>query len=252
MSSVTVITASTGRDSLMKCVESVSNQSGAELGKVQHLILSDGPEANQKTQQILYKASAKQINGFELIKLPYAVGKDRWNGHRMYGAGTFLAEGDYVTFLDDDNWFDPNHLNQCVKAIHESPRNAWAFSLRKIVSQDGNFLCNDDCESLGNYPTVMSPNDHLVDVNCYFLRKDLAIQLSPIWYRKAREPNVMEVDRALIAALLHNQVPGACTGQYTVNYAVGGNALSVAPDFFIQGNAEMTKRYNGDFPWRKK
>jgi hypothetical protein len=117
---------------------------------------------------------------------------------------------------------------------------------------DGKFLCNDDCESLGRYHTVLSPTDHLIDVNCYFFKKDLAVQLAPVWNRKAREPGVMEVDRALFSILLNNKVPSAETGNYTVNYAVGGNALSVAPEFFINGNKKMTEIYGGEFPWRKK
>jgi len=28
--------------------------------------------------------------------LPYSIGKDRWNGHRIYGAGTYIADGDYL------------------------------------------------------------------------------------------------------------------------------------------------------------
>jgi len=250
MSTVTVVTASTGRPSLAKCIQSVANQKVADGVKIQHLIFADGPECNSKVKNIAYAASIKFIHA-DVIQLPQSVGKDRWNGHRMYAAGSFLAAGDHVMFLDDDNTIDPTHIQDCLAAV--AVNNApWAYSLRKIVDAQGNFLCNDDCESLGRHHTVMNQNDYLVDVNCYFLSKPLAVQLAPIWNRKAREPGVMEVDRALIKVLLQNQVPGAETGQYTVNYAVGGNALSVAPEFFIQGNKKMNEIYKGDFPWRKK
>ena len=43
-----------------------------------------------------------------------------------------------------------------------------------------------------------------------------------------------------------------CTGEYTVNYRVNGNPGSVTAEFFENGNEIMNKRYNGEFPWRKK
>jgi hypothetical protein len=249
MSSVTVITSTTGRASLLKCVQSVADQTGPEVCQVKHLIIPDGPEAYSMARNLF--AYYEFPSYVDVVQLPYAVGKDRWNGHRMYAAGTFLVDTDYVMYLDDDNFIDTNHIQECLAAIKESGA-AWAYSLRKIVDQQGNFLCNDDCESLGRHHTVMDVNDFLVDVNCYFLSKGLAVQLTPVWYRKAREPGVMEVDRALINVLLQNKVPGVETGQYTVNYAVGGNALSVSPGFFIHGNKKMAEAYKGNFPWRKK
>jgi len=221
-------------------------------GDIQHLIISDGPEANNAVREIRYNAS---IQGWypQVIELPYSVGRDRYNGHRMYAAGTFLAEGDYVMYLDDDNTLDPTHVGDCLQAIDTTPGAVWTHSLRKIVDEQGNFLCYDDCESLGRYHTVLSQTDHLIDVNCYFLKKELALQLAPVWYRKAREPGVMEVDRALCFILLSDRLgPGSSTGRYTVNYAVGGNALSVAPEFFIKGNAKMAEIYGGEYPWRRK
>ena len=49
--------------------------------------------------------------------LPYSTGKDRFNGHRIYGAGTYLSKGDFLIFLDDDNSLEPNHVEECVKTI---------------------------------------------------------------------------------------------------------------------------------------
>jgi Glycosyl transferase family 2 len=251
MVTVTVITATTGRTSLLRCAESVANQRLSKPGRIQHLLITDGPESGNLSASRLAAGITKHQFDLDVINLPYPVGKDRWNGHRMYAAGTFLAKGDWIMYLDDDNTLEPNHVETCLEAA-ETAKAYWSYSLRKIVDQEGNFLCNDDCESLGKYHTVLSPYDHLVDVNCYFLRRDLAVQLTPIWYRKAREPGVKEVDRALVQHLITSHTPGADTGLYTVKYAVGGNALSVAPDFFIQGNKKMNDIYKGNFPWRKK
>lgn len=243
---VTVVTASTGRDTLMRCIASVAHQTHANI---QHLIFADGPPAHSKVKQTGYDASIKGFHKHEIINMPRSVGADRWNGHRMYGAANYLAAGEYVMYLDDDNYIDENHIKSCLEAVGKL---GWAYSLRKIVDQNGVILCNDDCESLGpTYPTILGDQDHLVDVNCYFIHRQLAVYTSPIWYRKAREPNVMEVDRALVDAL-GKTTPSACTGKYTVNYVVNSTNLSVAGDFFIKGNSMMAAKYPGGFPWAKK
>ena len=71
-----------------------------------------------------------------------------------------------------------------------------------------------------------------------------------IWYRKAREPNVPEVDRMLTYLLRSNNVPSAPTKRYTVNYRAGNTDISVKKEFFLRGNEVMLKKYNGIFPWR--
>jgi hypothetical protein len=242
---VTVVTASTGRKELARCIDSVGKQVG--YFDIQHLIFLDGPEAIEKVEPWL-----SHPEGVDLIYLPYSVGKDRWNGHRMYGAGCYLAEGDYIMFLDDDNTIDDHHIQSCLNVLEKG--NQWAYSLRKIVSTpSGDFLCNDDCESLGKWASVLNPSDFFVDVNCYFLPRNVAVAISPIWYCKFREPGQPEIDRKMCAALRHHFPKFDCNYQYSVNYAVASNtALSVKPDFFMQGNAEMLRRYNGDLPWQKK
>jgi len=43
-----------------------------------------------------------------------------------------------------------------------------------------------------------------------------------------------------------------CSRGYTVNYCVDGGQGSVNAEFFINGNAVMNEKYNGEFPWRQK
>ena len=97
-------------------------------------------------------------------KFELTIASVEWNGHRMYGAACYLCEGDYIMFLDDDNFLDPSHVEDCLRVCES---HSWAYSLRKIVDEDGRFVCNDDCESLGKWPSVLGPKDFFVDVNCY-------------------------------------------------------------------------------------
>lgn len=236
---VTVVTATTGAPFLYQAIESVRNQTYAN---VQHLIFIDGkPEARNMCQP---------HPNLDVIELPYAVGSDRFNGHRMYGSSAFLAKGEYICFLDEDNWLEPNHISSLMQVMKSGVQ--WAYSLRRIIDKDGQFVCNDDCESLGKWPSCLGDQDYLIDVGCYFFPKALALQLSPIWYRKAREPGVIEIDRALIDILKKNNTQFESSGQYTLNYRTGNTSLSVQKEFFIQGNQWMSKKYSGIYPWSKK
>jgi glycosyltransferase involved in cell wall biosynthesis len=235
---VTVITPTTGAPYLRQAIESVKSQT---YDNVQHLVVVDGPHA---TAGIILQ----DYPGTDIIKLPYATGTDRYNGHRIYGASIYLAKGDYVCFLDEDNWFEPNHIESLMEVIKQN--NAWAFSLRKIVDKDGNYVCNDDCESLGKWESCIG--DYFVDVGCYFLPKNIALQLSPLWYRKAREPGVPEVDRILTHVLRENKLTCNTNKEYTLNYRTGNTQLSVQKEFFLHGNEQMLNKYNGELPWQKK
>lgn len=240
---VTVVTPTTGTPYLKQAMESVQNQT---YKHVQHLIFIDGKKHLDKVADIV-KSVEQKGKMIDIIPLPYPTGTDRFNGHRMYGASPFFAKGEFICFLDEDNWLDENHVETQMQAIQGKQ---WAFSLRKIVDTEGNYVCNDDCESLGKYPSVLNEEDYFVDVNCFFLPRDVALQTSPIWYRKAREPGVPEVDRFLTHILRNNNLTCEGTGKYTVNYRAGNTDISVKKEFFLQGNEVMNQKYNGNFPWR--
>ena len=239
---VTVITPTTGNSMVYDAVRSVENQT---YSNIQHLVVIDGPERSQFVHDVLKNTQA------QIIQLPYATGKDQYNGHRIYGAMTYIAQGEYLCFLDEDNWYDENHIECLVDTINKGF--TWAYSLRKIVSQSGEYICNDDCESLGKWQSII--NDFFVDVGCFMIPKQIALGFSPGWYRRARHPQEQpEVDRLLTSVLLQ-QLGGDkvdTSGQYTLNYRVASRKDSVQSEFFKQGNEIMKQRMNGEYPWRKK
>ena len=233
---VTIITATTGSDYLAKNIQSVKEQS---YTNIQHLVVVDGHERLDNAKRFFH-------DNLDVINLPYATGIEQYNGHRIYGGCTYFAKGDYIIYLDEDNWLDPEHVEELVEV---SSLDAWSYSLRKIVDSDGNYICNDDCESLGNWESIL--NDYFVDVNCFFIPRKIALQLTPIWYRRARHPNEQpEVDRLLTFVLRQNKIKTNYSGKYTVNYRAGNRADSVQAQFFINGNKAMMQKYNGNLPWR--
>jgi len=236
---VTVITPTTGAVTLRQTLDSVKAQT---YKNIQHLVVVDGdyPDARLVLQD---------YQNVDIINLPYATGKEQYNGHRIYGAMSYLARGDYLCFLDEDNWYEENHIQSLVDVIEKG--NTWAYSLRKIVSREGEYICNDDCESLGRWLSVV--NDMFVDLNCFLIPKRSALQFSPAWYRRARHPKEQpEVDRVLSLFMIKSQSIFETSGQYSVNYRVASRADSVQAAFFLKGNEQMLKKYNEDFPWQKK
>jgi glycosyltransferase involved in cell wall biosynthesis len=245
---VSVITATTGNARLADCIESVRNQTHKEI---EHHIVVDGRNRWGQVEEILTATEFPNGKNEFVHILPYPTGLNRFNGHRIYAGFSFLVNGDYIAWLDDDNEFTPNHIESLVKITQENKLD-WAYSLRQIVDSEGKFICNDDCENLGKYKSVL--NDHFVDVSCFFVRRELAVNIAPIWYRQARPPQgMMEVDRALTAVLMHeqNKLKFDTNNDYTVKYRVGSTGISVQAEFFINGNAEMLKRYAGKLPWKQ-
>jgi dTDP-glucose pyrophosphorylase len=247
---VSVITPTTGNPYLAECIESVRAQT---YKNIEHIVVVDGRERWNKAEEILLAAEFPNGVSEHVCVLPYPTGTDRYNGHRVYGAATYFADGDYHLWLDDDNILEPNHVESLVKLVQEKNLD-WAYSLRKIIDKDGNVLCLDDCESLGMWASILHPEDYFVDVNCYFVKKQVAVGITPVWYRKFREPGQMEIDRAIASVLMHqnNKLKFDCTRDYTVKYRVGNTGLSVQAEFFLRGNEAMLQKYNGNLPWKKE
>jgi hypothetical protein len=237
---VTVITPTTGSHQLYDALNSVNKQT---YSNIEHIVVVDGPDYAKTSSGILEGSQAL------LLQLPYNTGHSQYNGHRIYGALSYIANGDYICFLDQDNWYEDHHIESLVDVIQRG--NDWAYSLRKIVSQEGTYICNDDCESLGKWTSVI--NDKFIDVNCFMIPKMAAIQFSPYWYRRARHPQEQpEVDRILSPFMMQNLPKFDTNGEYTVNYRVASRADSVQDVFFIKGNEVMKQKMNGEYPWRKK
>jgi glycosyltransferase involved in cell wall biosynthesis len=233
-----VVTPTIGSAHLARCIESVQGQT---LLGVEHLIVVDGPEFVEAVDKLVEPyLLKKKIN---VLVLPFNVGAGGWCGHRVYASLPFLLDADYVAYLDEDNTYDKDHLQSMLELV-QSKSLDWAYCLRRIVDQDGRFVANDDCESLGGLcHTVMHWSDFLVDTSCYFMSVDVARAASPHWMRRTRQKDGQEADRSVTKFLLtHALFKGDCTRKYSLNYAVGSATTSVSGQFFLEGNQIF--RYN--------
>jgi tetratricopeptide (TPR) repeat protein len=195
---VSLITSTIGSPHLTQTIESVQAQT---YPFVEHILVADGPDCHERVRACLPRQPRHPVH---LLALPFNVGGGGYCGHRSYAAVTFLVNGRYVGFLDDDNWLEADHVASLMAKITAEGL-AWAYSLRKIVDAEGRFIAHDDCESLGLWPTWYNSNIHLVDVNCYLLRRDVAVTTSAAFaMRKTRTSfcagNCSRIIRAAVPA----------------------------------------------------
>ena len=227
-----VLIPTTGAPTLRRAVESVLAQTVPSTPYV----VCDGLEHSAATTAALDGLDA------QMCVLPRNTGAHGFNGHRIYAAFAHLVDEDHVLLLDEDNFFAPEHVADCVGLI-AAGRLQWCYSLRNVCDPEGGFLLRDDCESLGKWPAFT--DTHLIDTNTYCLRREALVQAAHVWHGGRGR------DRVFTRVMMDNFPAFDCTGHYTVQYCLGGNPGSVTRPFFEQGNAVMRKRYPDGFPWAR-
>lgn len=224
MKSVAVVTATTGRKELKQAIDSVA----AQTYPCKHYIFFDG----------VWAYDWKELSKTFACELPVRTGGNGMMNGGIVAASAFLVQEDMICWLDDDNWFEPNHIEKLVEAKRDKP---YAYSLRALRNVDGSFFANDDFESLGHHTGF-------IDLNCYLMDRNIAVQVAPLWYKTTGE--LMVGDRFVYQALLQNQLDSACSGLYSLNYRL--NEKRDLRGFFFEGNIKMRGQHPDGFPWAKK
>lgn len=241
---VTVITPSIGSSKLVDAIESVSNQTY----NCKHLIVADGPEYLDKVMEVVKNIKTKSANG-KVTCSPENTGANGYNGQRIYSAYPHLVNSDYIAFLDEDNWYEPDHIQTLVETIEKNNLD-FAFSLRKVFNPNKTFVCNDECESLGKWPIFLSRrsqygNQYLVDTSSYLFKREFIQKTCHLWHSGA-----WGEDRRYFYAV-KDHAKYDTNGKYTLCYRLDGNPNSVSAQFFIEGNKTQESYYGGNYPWRK-
>lgn len=241
--SVTVITPTIGSPKLKDAIESVKNQTY----KCKHLVVCDGPEYWDKVVHTVNWSAGDECN---ITQTPENTGANGFNGQCIYAAYPHLINSDYIAFLDEDNWFEPNHIEELVNTIEMGINLDFAYSLRGIYSPNKMFLCNDDCESLGKWEIFMSRKSphgkhYLIDTSSYLFKREFIQKTCHLWHSGS-----WGEDRRYYYAV-KDHAKYDTTGKYTLCYRLDGNPNSVTEDFFKAGNKTQQDYYGGKFPWVK-
>jgi glycosyltransferase involved in cell wall biosynthesis len=235
MMKVAIVTPTIGSEHLSDCLKSVQNQTYENI--TQYLFV-DG-----KDHHIDVQIESVNYPKVKTVILEENIGKG-WYGHRVYAACSFLVNADVICYLDEDNWYDADHVEKLVEVINRG--NDWAYSLRKITDKHGNFICNDNCESLGKWPVYFDEKVFHIDTSSFAVKRDVAVRVGHSWYGQ------WGADRQFFHTLSKHFKKFGCTNEPTLNYRLDGNENSVKEQFFIEGNEVNLKKYGDKFPWNEK
>ena len=129
---------------------------------------------------------------------------------------SLLANSPHVAYLDDDNWWAPEHLSTLRAAVEGFD---WAYSLRWYVDpRDDAPFAVDRIESTGPGQGMYVALGGFVDTNCLMLDKRRCHWIVPAWCVPGNARDEGE-DRVLFKALCANHAV-AWTGRPTVYYTV--------------------------------
>jgi hypothetical protein len=235
----TVIIPTTGAIEVYDAIKSVLDQTYSTICYV----VCDGQMFLEATRNVLEKFhNHPNLKNLKLATIPINTGSNNFCGHRIYASFPHLVNTEYILFLDQDNWFACDHVKKAVNLMDQNKLD-WCYALRNITTKEGNFICRDDCESLGRWETYIGAN--LVDTNCYILKTEIAIRIAHVWHGKSG------TDRIFTKFLMKHFPNYECTGFYSVNYRLGSRPRSVKKEFFEKGNAIMAKKYGNQFPWSR-
>jgi glycosyltransferase involved in cell wall biosynthesis len=244
---VTVITPTIGSPKLLDAITSVATQTY----KCKHLIVIDGPDFVDEVMSIINITNMMDPKpNIQVIVSPENTGKTGGNfyGHRIYAAYPHLINSDYILFLDEDNWYEPNHVQSLIETI-ESKNLDFSFSLRKIFNPERTYLLDDNCESLGKWPIFMSRHSphgpqFLIDTSSFCFKREFIQKTCHFWHAG------WGGDRQYLYAV-RDHAKYDTNGKHTLCYRLDGNPKSVTEEFFKTGNKTQQAYYEGKYPWLK-
>jgi len=205
---ITVITPTTGKDSLFELRESLSLQSVPHV----HMVLWDDKRDGHfsKTGR-LYPSDIEGETDLSLtmsVVIKGSLVSGQAYGSAMRAVGLMAANTPYVCFADDDVWFESNHMESLLKAIDGKN---WAYCIRDIWSNDGlKYIGEDRFESIGDESKLPYK---LVDNSSLIFKREFGASAACL-YRETKEYND---DRLMFQFMTkYAGVPGK-SGMVTVN-----------------------------------
>lgn len=211
---IAVVTPSTGVEELERCILSVHMQSVP----CRHIVIADGFHFYEQVKKRVDCIAHGWSNPPEVTWVPdntNSWAQGRWYGHRIYAFYSQLIDAEYISLLDQDNEYEPHH----IEALQEiSRKSGFSWSYRSIWSDQG-LIGNDIKESIGIDAGL---GYELIDTSSWMFRRDHVHLLNAI-------NGQWGADRQLTGAMLKyfgkEKILQACTGMHSLRYYVESRRL---------------------------
>lgn len=175
---------------LTKCLESVRGQTVP----TDHIMVADGHPQSWIDELALRHIKLDQAHG------------DYGGVARSIGAILAIAaEYESISFLDADNWFDDNHIENCRELSTTIEYCDYVVARQRVVREDGSIM-NVNVE----------PVETHVDTNCYYFLRG-AFHALPIWGTMPKQASPVG-DRFFLSALRGMGLRELISEKVTVNY----------------------------------
>jgi hypothetical protein len=221
---VAVVVPTVVRPTLPQAIRSVYAQAFA--GRIQILVGIDTWVGERALLDGLAAERPSHV-ALEVVDLGYSTSSRHGGVYPSHYGGalktilSFAAHSRHVAYLDDDNWYAPDHLASMLQAVCGK---AWAFSLRHFVDHaSGEPLCPDTWESLGPGRGVYAEaQGGFVDTNCFLLDALACCDVFVEW-ATTRAAGGTGGDRQVLARLAGR--PWGTNDRHTVYYRQGLTGL---------------------------
>jgi hypothetical protein len=218
---VAVVVPTTLRGSLFRAVASVFDQDFR--GRIQVLIGIDVPAGDP---EVLQRLAARCPDNCSITAMDFGYSTSVAHGgvypNRYSGALrtilSYAANSPYVAYLDDDDWWHPEHLTSLLAAIEGKD---WAYSLRWFADAETGWpICEDEWDSLGPGKGINAEKfGGFVSTSNFLLNKHACHFVLPYWALSPFQDGTGE-DRLVFAALLKLEKTGGASNRHTCFYSI--------------------------------
>lgn len=231
--SVTIVIPTIGSAYLRDAVISAIDQT---YSRIDVMVIIDGQEYKNKVYSILEGIEDPRLF---IMTSPHNTGSGRRYGHSKYASSCYLTDSRYVSFLDEDNTYDTDHIKTALSDVTSDV--GMIYSYRKIIDNDGKFICYDDFESVGM-------DTLFCDTSTMIVRRDIARKYSYRWtVLEDIVGNTYAADRLFSSTILKNE-RCRCSLKYTVNYRTedrlsffSSHVSSKSPLYLYHFNSKATR-----------
>jgi hypothetical protein len=216
---VAVVMPTIGRLSILDALQSIFDQVGVK--RIQVLIGVDNPAINIEFLTSFLESNPTNFT-FVLVNLPWSTSIRHGGLHLATDGGSLramlslMANARYVTYLDDDNTWAPDHLAKLLNAVEGK---TWAFSQRYLIDEEsGENFGQDFWHSVGVDKGDFAPQGGFVDTNCLMVD---VVKTAPVIGRWASSGSLqpgLTADRFFFAGI--RKTPFGEVSEPTVFYKI--------------------------------